>query len=80
MPNSLKSQITSLRFKNKITIEEYEQLMKKLAGHDRELEAKATRKFADFIDSTPSVGIYDYYGNLITASGLVEQYEKENEQ
>ena len=35
MPNSLRSQLSKLRYKGKITDEEYRQLIAKLDGHDK---------------------------------------------
>ena len=37
MPNSLRSKISSLRYKGKITEEEYKDLISKLDGHDKAL-------------------------------------------
>ena len=37
MPNSLRSKLSSLRYKGKITEEEYKELITKLDGHDKEL-------------------------------------------
>lgn len=41
MPNSLRSKLSSLRYKRLLTDEEYNELIKKLGGHDREIRAKA---------------------------------------
>lgn len=37
MPNSLRSKLSSLRYKGKITEEEYKDLIRKLDGHDKAL-------------------------------------------
>lgn len=37
MPNSLRAKISSLRYKGKITEEEYKDLISKLDGHDKAL-------------------------------------------
>lgn len=47
MPNSLKSKLSSLRYKGLITDEEYKELVKKLDGHDREIRNKAIDDFVD---------------------------------
>jgi hypothetical protein len=47
MPNSLKSKLSSLRYKRLLTDEEYKELIKKLDGHDREIRAKAIDEFAE---------------------------------
>ena len=47
MPNSLRSKLSSLRYKRLLTDEEYNELIKKLGGHDREIRAKAIDEFAD---------------------------------
>ena len=47
MPNSLKSKLSSLRYKRLLTDEEYKELIKKLDGHDREIRAKAIDEFVD---------------------------------
>ena len=39
MPNSLRSKLSSLRYKGKITEEEYKELIAKLDGHDKALRA-----------------------------------------
>ena len=41
MPNSLKSKLSKLRYKGKITEDEYNELLKKLIGHDHELYVRA---------------------------------------
>lgn len=41
MPNSLKCKLSSLRYKRLFTDEEYQELIKKLGGHDREIRNKA---------------------------------------
>ena len=41
MPNSLKTKINNLRFRNRITEEEHKTLIRKLQGHDQELYARA---------------------------------------
>ena len=39
MPNSLRAKLSSLRYKGKITEEEYKDLITKLDGHDKALRA-----------------------------------------
>lgn len=47
MPNSLKSKLSSLRYKRLITDEEYKELIKKLNGHDKGIRIKAIDEFAE---------------------------------
>ena len=49
MPNSLRSKLSSLRYKRLLTDEEYEELIKKLEGHDREIRNKAIDEVFDFL-------------------------------
>ena len=46
MANSLRAKLSKLRHDRHITNEEYQELIKKLDGHDRELKAKAFDEFA----------------------------------
>ena len=41
MPNSLRSKLSKLRYKGEITQEEYAELIKKLDGHDADIEQNA---------------------------------------
>ena len=47
MPNSLKCKLSSLRYKRLLTDEEYQEIIKKMNGHDREIRNKAIDDFAD---------------------------------
>ena len=47
MPLSLKSQLSKFVHKGQISQEEYDALIKKLDGHDREIRSKAISDFAD---------------------------------
>lgn len=47
MPNSLKCKLSSLRYKRLLTDEEYQELIKKLDGHDREVRNKAIDDFTE---------------------------------
>ena len=47
MPLSLKSQLKKLVYKGLITAEEYDAMLKKLDGHDRELRASVIDEFAE---------------------------------
>ena len=49
MPLSLKSQLKKFVHKGQITQEEYNALIKKLDGHDREVRNKAIDEFAEEI-------------------------------
>lgn len=41
MPNSLKVKLSKLRYKGNITNDEYQELIKKLDGHDKQIRADA---------------------------------------
>ena len=47
MPLSLKSQLKKFAHKGQITQEEYNALIKKLDGHDKEIRNKAIEEFAE---------------------------------
>ena len=47
MPLSLKSQLSKFVHKGQMSKEEYNTLIKKLDGHDREIRNKAISEFAD---------------------------------
>ena len=47
MPLSLKSHLKKFVHKGQITQEEYDALIKKLDGHDKEVRAKAIDEFAE---------------------------------
>ena len=46
MPKSLRCKLSDLRYKRLITDEEYQEMIKKLNGHDREIRNKAIDDFA----------------------------------
>ena len=46
MPKSLRCKLSDLRYKRLITDEEYQEMIKKLNGHDREIRNKAIDEFA----------------------------------
>ena len=52
MPMSLKVMLKKFAHKGQITQEEYDALIKKLDGHDREIRSKAIDEFAREIKST----------------------------
>lgn len=60
MPNSLKSKLSSLRYKRLLTDEEYKELIKKLDGHDREIRAKALNDFANWLYEKYQKDLTDY--------------------
>ena len=47
MPGSLRCKLSKLRHKGQITAGEYEELIKKLDGHDKEIRNKAIDEFAE---------------------------------
>ena len=59
MPNSLKCKLSSLRYKRLLTDEEYQEIIKKMNGHDREIRNKAIDDFAekiiDLVNEFPTV-------------------------
>ena len=79
MPLSLKSQLKKLAHKGQITAEEYDALVDKLAGHDRELRASVIDEFADTLldnlDPIP-VSIGEHWMDMIPC-GLLRSKIKE---
>lgn len=65
MPNSLRSKISSLRYKGKITDEEYKDLISKLDGHDKALKTP----WIPCSERLPEVG--DTYLVTVTYKGEV---------
>lgn len=49
MPNSLRARIKQLRYKGKITQQEYDEIIKKLDGHDREVLTDYLDKVTDLL-------------------------------
>ena len=70
MPNSLKSRLSSLRYKRLLTDEEYKELIKKLDGHDAEIRNKAIDDFLHNAESKITDVILQHQGQLDFASGL----------
>ncbi len=67
MANSLRAKLSKLRHDGHITSEEYQELIKKLDGHDRELRAKAIDEFAEALYNKSTFLMHledDYYGML----------------
>ena len=61
MPLSLKSHLKKFVHKGQITQEEYDSLVKKLDGHDKEIRAKAIEEFAEKCKELVKQGeLYDY--------------------
>lgn len=54
MPNSLRTKISKLRYKGEITQQEYDELIKKLDGHDKEL----LDKVAEHIEEIYKCNLY----------------------
>lgn len=59
MPNSLKSKLSSLRYKRLITDEEYKELIKKLNGHDNEIRIKVIDEFVKTLKE--ELNNYDFW-------------------
>lgn len=88
MPNSLRNQISKLRYKGKITQEECDELLSKLTGHDAEIKANERRKFAEWIANNKKynpmkceVGIVWSDGiHFSTVDKILAEYEKEQKE
>jgi hypothetical protein len=55
MANSLRAKLSKLKHDGHIDNAEYQELIKKLDGHDRELRNKAIEEFAEVIKSSQNV-------------------------
>lgn len=49
MSNSLRVKLSKLRYKGNITNDEYQELIKKLDGHDRQVKAEAIEEFGNWL-------------------------------
>ena len=80
MPNSLKSKLSSLRYKRLITDEEYKELIKKLDGHDREIRAKVIDEFVNLVNEcsgyTPNCIEHDLSLTVYTIHQIAEQLKE----
>lgn len=79
MPNSLRNQISKLRYKGKITQEECDELIKKLDGHDAEIRAKMIEEIDSKIEEVLKEPNYQHDGEdwrcgLITAQEILAEY------
>lgn len=59
MPNSLRNQISKLRYKGKITQEECDVLLAKLDGHDAEIRADERKKVFEEIEEALNEYLFD---------------------
>lgn len=81
MPNSLRSKLSSLRYKRLLTDEEYKELINKLGGHDREIRNKTIEEVMEVVKRAyHNFSGYDLefmtkYGNK-NASQQAESYSK----
>jgi len=73
MPLSLKSHLKKFAHKGQITQEEYDALIKKLEGHDKEIRSNAIDEFTERISV---YGTYDYHGNKIDVLEIAEQLKE----
>ncbi len=74
MPLSLKTMLKKFAHKGQITQEEYDALIKKLDGHDKEIRNNAIDEFAERVST---FGTYDYHGNKIDVLEIAEQLKEE---
>ena len=74
MPLSLKTMLKKFAHKGQITQEEYDALIKKLDGHDKEIRNKAIDEFAERISV---FGTYDYHGNKIDVLEIARKLKEE---
>lgn len=56
MPNSLRCKLSKLRFQDKITQEEYKELLEKLDGHDQFIRDMCELKWIPVEERLPEVG------------------------
>lgn len=68
MANSLRAKISKLRHDGNITNEEYQELISKLDGHDKQIRADMIDKFKKIIRSVSSSGYRDIDGDWVTPS------------
>ena len=78
MANSLRAKISKLRHDGNISNAEYQELIKKLDGHDKQIRAEAIDEFTDRIralGATPLGSKVDIIDVLVIAKQLKEQTE-----
>lgn len=63
MANSLRAKLSKLRHDRNITDAEYQELIKKLDGHDREIKNKAIDEFAGRLKANSIRGAFEYKPN-----------------
>ena len=64
MANSLRAKLSKLKHDGHIDNAEYQKLIKKLDGHDRELRNKAIEEFAGRLDDLILRGVFDSRNHL----------------
>ena len=74
MPISLKSKLKKFKYNGQITNEEYQDVLEKLAGHDKHLRNEVIDEFAKKISV---YGTFDYHGNTIDVLEIAEQLKGE---
>lgn len=76
MPLSLKCKLSKLRHNGQITDDEYNELIKKLDGHDKQILLEGARNFAEWLYAKANVPIYDYYGRKTKTDDLLAEWQK----
>lgn len=92
MPNSLRSKLSKLRYKRRISEDEYRELIEKLNGHDKELlgkiRAEISEEYGDY-DICEWFNDYDYeendiseyrqVGNMSDILKIIDKYRESEE-
>ena len=63
MANSLRAKLSKLRHDRNITDAEYQELIKKLDGHDREIRNKVISEFTERLKENSIRGAFEYKPN-----------------
>lgn len=81
MSNSLRAKLSKLRHDRHITVVEYQEFIKKLDGHDREIRNKAIDEFVNLVNEcsgyTPNCIEHDLSLTVYTIHQIAEQLKKE---
>lgn len=57
MANSLRAKLSKLRYERKISESEYQELIKKLDGHDKQIRVDVIDEVADYIKKHFRIGV-----------------------
>lgn len=65
MANSLRAKLSKLRYERNITDTEYQELIKKLDGHDKQIRVDVIEEFAERLSQT-DINVSNYPMNQVT--------------